>query len=137
MTATAPPDLDDYGATLAVETAAGALEEATGTRTGRNAEPGADLTSSPAAGIEAAAPFATFDRLGRCITVAWRVRFILGRWETSSSVAAALDAYRATAPPLRAAGFNVGPLEAPAVATIGGAPYLAAAFPVSLTVKES
>lgn len=128
----------DYGAGLAVDIVADAMAATIGAapEVGRNRQPGADLSSSPAAGIEAAAPWATFARLGRCVTVAWRLRMILGRWETGASLALALDAYRAAAPPLRAAGFDVGPLEAPAVATIANQPYLVAAFPAYLTLKE-
>lgn len=130
------PDTADYGAAVAVQLAADALTATAGVTAGANPEPGAELAAAPSASIEPAAPWAQFQRLGRCLTIAWRLRLVMGRWQQAAQLGAALDAYQAAAPGLRAAGFDVGPLEAPAVADIGGQPYLVAAFPIYLTVKE-
>jgi hypothetical protein len=128
---------EDLGLALAVDTVADVLADLTETAPGRNYEPGADLTASPAVGIEPSAPWCQFRHVGRSMVVSWRMRLIVGRWEAGAQLNLAARAYALAASPLRLAGFDVGALEAPAVATIAGQPYLAAAFPVALVIKET
>lgn len=129
---------DDYGLALAVDTVAAALAaELGGTAPGRSYEPGADLNSAPAVGIEPSAPWAEFRTIGgRCLEVAWRMRVLLGRWESAASLNLALRTYRRAAPQLRRSGFGVASLDAPTVATVAGQPHLLATFTVAATSKE-
>lgn len=127
----ASPDLS-----VPVGIVADALATLVETEPGRVPEPGADLTSSPAVGIEPAAPWAVWRKIGRELAVAWRLRIIVGRWETGPALDVALETYRLAAPPLRLAGFDVGPLEAPTVVQLAGnLPHLLAAFPITQSTR--
>jgi hypothetical protein len=133
-----PSGSPDYGAVGAVTIAGDALARvAVGSDVGRNTEPGADLVACPSVGIEPAAPWAAFPKIGRReIRVAWRVRLIVSRWGQAPALAMALDTYRQAAPDLRLSGYDVAPLDAPTVARIGGLEYLLATFTVFATFKE-
>ena len=66
---------DDYGLTVAVDTVAAALEVEASKVAGRIYQPGADLNTAPAVGIEPSAPWAEFRSIGgKCLMVAWRMR---------------------------------------------------------------
>jgi hypothetical protein len=98
---------------------------------GRLTEPGAELAASPAVGIEPGFPWAEGRHLGRPLTVHWRLRLIVGRWETGASLDVALATYDDSRRALRLAGYGVGDLESPQVVKLGGTPYLLAAFPIT------
>jgi hypothetical protein len=127
----------DYGAAAAVDTTADALAALVPTDVGRNREPGADLVSCPSVGIEPAAPFAAFPKIGRGeIRVQWRIRIIASRWEPGPALSLAVDTYRLAAPDLRLRGFDVSTLDAPTVARIAGLEYLLVTFSVTASFKE-
>jgi len=120
----------------AVGIVADELDRLAETVAGRVTQPGADLTSSPAVGIAPAFPWAGWRVIGRELTEYWIVRVIVGRWETGPSIDLALGTYRAATPPLRAAGYDVGPLDPPQLAQIGQIPHLLAAFQISFRTKD-
>jgi hypothetical protein len=127
----------DYGAGAAVDVVADALAALVPGDVGRNREPGADLVACPSVGIEPAAPWAAFIKIGRAeIRVQWRIRIIVSRWEPGPALNLAVDTYRLAAPDLRLHGFDVSTLDAPSVARIAGAEYLLATFTVTATFKE-
>jgi hypothetical protein len=133
-----PSASPDYGAGQAVGIVADALDALLAVeKAGRNPQPAADLVACPSVGIEPAAPFAEFLKIGRReLRVQWRVRVIASRWEPGPALALAVETYRTAAPGLRQAGFDVASLDAPTVARIAGAEYLLSTFNVSAAFKE-
>jgi hypothetical protein len=128
--------LPDPATAVAVDIVANALGAIVEADPARVYEPGADLSTAPAVGIAAGFPWAQWRTIGVALEVRWIVRVMVGRWETGPALDAALATYRTASRPLRAAGYNVDPLEPPTVVTIGGVPMLAATFPITYSTKE-
>jgi hypothetical protein len=123
----------DVAVDLVADVLAGLVESTPG----RNYAPGADLTTSPAVGIAPGWPWAEWRVLGREHRVHWTIRLIVGRWESGPSIDVALATWVDASPPLRAAGFDVGPLDPPQAMTIGQTVHLLASFPVTYAQKAA
>ena len=104
---------------------------------GRLVDPGADLAVAPSVGIGPGFPWAEWRTLGREMTMNWQVRILVGPWaDTGPALEAARCCWRDASPLLRAAGYNVGPLDPPSTVTLGNVPHLLVAFNVTYPTKE-